>query len=300
MTVQGRTIPGSPEDAVSLCYCAAYRLRFNLEATAVAMTILHRFISRSLPQSFEGTDVKLEVATCLFLASKIGECPRRLRDVINVTHRLASKDTLCLDREYWHSKQQVVHMEQIILRTLAFDLEVSHPFRFLVHFAVFLKCSRRILRKAWGFVVDALLSSECCIDIKPNVVAAAALYISLKVSAFPTQIQETGLRISTSKIQRQATPKPDPDFYGISSPPTPPPICSQWEMAKAVEKSIVNRKLETIQRMPWWHCLGITDLDLETSCFTILRASRKRRLRIIDNSPRPRLKNQKRKRAFPT
>ncbi len=189
-------------------------------------------------------------------------------------------------------------MEQIILRTLAFDLEVLHPFRFLVHFAVFLKCSRRILRKAWGFVVDALLSSECCIDIKPNAVAAAALYVSLKLFPFPTQIQETCLRVSPSNIKRQATPKPDPDFSGISLPPTPPPIYSQWEMAKAVEKSIVNHKLETIQKMPWWHCLGITNLDLETACFTILHASRKRRLCIIDNSPRPRLKKQKG--AFPT
>jgi hypothetical protein len=78
-----------------LCFHACYRLRLHMEVTAVAMTVLQRYALRSddpvhiFGPCIAEADAKLVVATCIFLAAKIEEAPRRLRDVLNVTHRLA-------------------------------------------------------------------------------------------------------------------------------------------------------------------------------------------------------------------
>jgi hypothetical protein len=83
------------DTCLDLCFHACYRLRLNMEVTAVAMTFLQRYAQRSDdPVHIFGpyiaeNDAKLVVATCIFLAAKVEETPRRLRDVINVTHRLS-------------------------------------------------------------------------------------------------------------------------------------------------------------------------------------------------------------------
>lgn len=68
-----------------------YRLCLDMEVTAISCAVLHRYIAICDPAEFfamSADDIKLLVSTSLFLASKLEERPRRLRDVINVTHRL--------------------------------------------------------------------------------------------------------------------------------------------------------------------------------------------------------------------
>lgn len=82
------------DTCLDLCFHACYRLRLNMEVTAVAMIFLQRYAQRSddpvhvFGAYIAENDAKLVVATCIFLAAKVEETPRRLRDVINVTHRL--------------------------------------------------------------------------------------------------------------------------------------------------------------------------------------------------------------------
>ena len=92
---------------------------------------------------------------CLFLGCKMEEEPRRIRDVINLSHLLNfsswnSDDTTTtseekkercipiiteslhpppLDEQYWKDKEQMVSIEQHVLRTICFDSVVCHPYR---------------------------------------------------------------------------------------------------------------------------------------------------------------------------
>lgn len=152
------------------------------------------------------SQMDLVITTCLFLASKLEEDQRRLRDVINVTHRLTSthqprtslkrsreelerspnstddsKDQpLNLDHEYWALKERVVQMEQRILRGLGFDLELIHPFRLVLHLANALECSQRVVQRAWALANDALWSSAC-LSLAPNSLAAATIYVASRL-----------------------------------------------------------------------------------------------------------------------
>jgi len=267
-----------------------------MELTAISIAILHRYVENSGPQDFSATlpehEVKLLVSTSVFLASKLEECPRRLRDVINVTHRLtwqrsvskprasptmlassplrghdsaegmgggvqgagATADieddggTLCLDHEYLLLKERVVAMEQKVLRALAFDLEMAHPFRYLLHFARFLQWPLTspvyflaeqggggdgvmvVLEYAWVLCVDSLWSPACCLDTRPAVLAAAALYI--------------------------ATAPPQPPAADVS--------CRTVSMPEETRR---------MQRIPWWQALGVQDEEIAIACERLLFAA---------------------------
>ena len=66
------------------------------------------------------------VATWLFLASKVCEQPRKIRDCINVCYQVWGKGMLRLGPKYQRAKQRIVTCEQLILRTLRFELEAAN------------------------------------------------------------------------------------------------------------------------------------------------------------------------------
>lgn len=99
-------------------------------------------------------------AVCLFLGCKMEEEPRRIRDVINVSHLLSfsawedadavehtattqqrdlernnpvtiaeSPHPPSLDESYWTAKEKLVSTEQHVLRMINFDTTVCHPHR---------------------------------------------------------------------------------------------------------------------------------------------------------------------------
>ena len=74
------------------------------------------------------TDLEL-VATWLFLASKVCEQPRKIRDCINVCYQVWGKGMLRLGPQYHRAKQRIVTCEQLILRTLRFELEAANAVR---------------------------------------------------------------------------------------------------------------------------------------------------------------------------
>lgn len=76
-------------------------------------------------------------AALVFLASKLSENPRKLRDVINISRWISgSVETLDLtDELYYHLKCKIIEKEHFILRALGFILHVDLPHASLLEFA---------------------------------------------------------------------------------------------------------------------------------------------------------------------
>lgn len=155
------------------------------------MMIFNRFYYKS---SFQKED-PLEVACAsLFLATKVEESNRRVRDIVSVFFHLTKKKehlkpipVLEITSEtYTNMKNAVIHYEMQILKELGFQIYSlnEHPHKLLKSINLLLKGNPTLvqkviaeLKKAWNYLNDSF-RSIACVCFKPNVLASAAIYLA--------------------------------------------------------------------------------------------------------------------------
>ncbi|KAK6115309.1 hypothetical protein DH2020_007578 [Rehmannia glutinosa] len=123
---------------------------------------------------------------CMFLASKAEDTPCWLKDLIVVAYKLMYKwDPLAPQKirqkeVYDKQKQLILLGEQLILVTVAFDLNIEHPYKPLIAALKKLEISQKELVKvAWNFVND-WLRTTLCLQYKPHYIAAGSLFLAAK------------------------------------------------------------------------------------------------------------------------
>jgi len=153
---------------------------------ATATIFYHRFFAIHPLLDFSKDRRHETVAmTCLFLAGKVEETPRKLKHVIEIcfqhlnhgTQINASKDKE--SEEYLLLREQVLLHEFLLLQTLAFDLTIEHPYKTLLIFIKYLKADKELAQFAWNFVNDSLRTTVC-LQFPPNVIALACIYLAAK------------------------------------------------------------------------------------------------------------------------
>lgn len=92
--------------------------------------------------------------TCLFLASKVEETPKKLKDVIIETYKVQHKGMMPPDpnsEELWKLKEHILICERELLRVLGFDLQVEHAYRPLLAYIKSISGTRDLAQIAWNF-----------------------------------------------------------------------------------------------------------------------------------------------------
>ncbi|XP_042490184.1 cyclin-T1-3-like isoform X2 [Macadamia integrifolia] len=122
----------------------------------------------------------------MFLAGKVEETPRPLKDVILVSYEIIyKKDPAAVHRIkqkeiYEQQKELILLGERVVLATLGFDLNVQHPYKPLVEAIKKFKVAQNALAQvAWNFVNDGLRTS-LCLQFKPHHIAAGAIFLAAK------------------------------------------------------------------------------------------------------------------------
>lgn len=152
---------------------------------ATGAVYYHRFY---MFHTFQEFPRYVTACCCLFLAGKVEETPKKCRDII-VTARSMVPNTKfqAFSEDARKAKEEVMTLESILLQTIKFDLEVEHPYNFLVTYA---KCLigekvkiQKMVQMAWNFVNDSL-STTVCLQWEPEIIAVALIHLASKLSKF--------------------------------------------------------------------------------------------------------------------
>ncbi|KAL8524329.1 hypothetical protein ACS0TY_014057 [Phlomoides rotata] len=159
------------------------RLKVPQVTIATAIIFCHRFFLR---QSHARNDRRTIATVCMFLAGKVEETPRPLKDVILVSYEIIhKKDPAAVQRIkqkeiYEQQKELILLGERVVLGTLGFDLNMHHPYKPLVEAIKKFKVAQNALAQvAWNFVNDGLRTS-LCLQFKPHHIAAGAIFLAAK------------------------------------------------------------------------------------------------------------------------
>ncbi|PSN40911.1 Cyclin-K [Blattella germanica] len=155
-------------------------LGYNTMATGVVY--FHRFY---MFHSFRSFPRYVTACCCLFLAGKVEETPKKCKDIIKTARSLLTDQKFSTFGE--DPKEEVMTLERILLQTIKFDLQVEHPYSYLLKYAKCLKGDKTKLQKmvqmAWTFVNDSLCTT-LSLQWEPEVIAVALMYLAGKLSKF--------------------------------------------------------------------------------------------------------------------
>ena len=145
-------------------------------------------------ESDAARELESVLPACVFLAAKVEEEPRRMRDVLNAFHAARHDGELLRDsREYWRLKEALVLEEQQLLRALGFDTLVETPHRLLFSYLHALRATAAVCELSAALCNDAdalvgrgaqaVLIEASAIDSlrAPNVLAAASIALAAQL-----------------------------------------------------------------------------------------------------------------------
>lgn len=198
------------------------RLKVPQVTIATAIIFCHRFFLR---QSHAKNDRRTVATVCMFLAGKVEETPRPLKDVIIVSYEINNKkDPEAIQRikqkeVYEQQKELILLGERVVLATLGFDFNVLHPYKPLVEAIKRFKVAQNALAQvAWNFVNDGLRTS-LCLQFKPHHIAAGAIFLATKFlkvklhhdwfkefDVTPRQLEEVGNQLLELYEQNRVAP----------------------------------------------------------------------------------------------
>ena len=190
---------------------------------ATAIVFYHRFYARESYESYERFQV---ATTCLFLASKVEETPKKLKDVILECYKVQHNTVQPPDpdsHDLHKLKEQVLVCERELLRVLGFDLSVEHAYRPLLAYIKSISGTRDLAQIAWNFINDSLRTT-ICLQYAPRCLAAAAAMMASNYLE--------------AKLQ-----KPCP------LPAHPPGTGGKWYDAFQVREHTINEIVRLIQQM---------------------------------------------------
>jgi protein BUR2 len=177
--------------AVEFIWQVSMMLKMPPQTSMTATVFMHRFLMRySLRGQYPevGADLmhpKVIAAVSLFVAFKVDETMRRMKDFVVACCRVAMKQPdLVVDeqsKDYWKWRDLILQNESVMLEFLCFDLQLESPYRILWDYSLFLGVgdNRRLRHSAYAFLNDSTYT-VLCLQFQPRVIAAAALYAAAR------------------------------------------------------------------------------------------------------------------------
>ncbi|QCE07383.1 cyclin T [Vigna unguiculata] len=158
-------------------------LRLPQSVMATGQVLFHRFYCK---KSFARFNVKKVAASCVWLASKLEENPRKARQVIIVFHEMECRrenfprEHLDLySKKYVDLRMELSRTERHILNEMGFICHAEHPHKFILNYLATLKTPPELRQEAWNMANDSLRTT-LCVRFKSEVVACGVVYAAAR------------------------------------------------------------------------------------------------------------------------
>lgn len=184
------------------------KLRLQQLQIATAQVYLHRFFTFHEPTK---ESIFTCALACLLLSGKVEEDPRKAKDILLFGFAMYHQRTLVENStEYRQHMQALLDAEMSLLMTLAFDLEVDHPYLHLLKMVnEDLKRpsgldddqANELAKNSWILINHSLLTN-LCVQYHPMLIAAVAIQVSAS-SAPGGPLQ---LWLDVDRVQTPGTP----------------------------------------------------------------------------------------------
>jgi hypothetical protein len=158
------------------------KMDLGYKTMATAVVYFHRFY---MFHSFRNFPRYVTACCCLFLARKVEETPKKCKDIIKTAQSLLTDEKFLTFGE--DPKEEVMTLERILLETIKFDLQVEHPYSYILKYAKCLKGDttklQTMVQMAWTFV-NVSLCTTLSLQWEPEVIAVALMYVAGKLMKF--------------------------------------------------------------------------------------------------------------------
>ncbi|KAG2955459.1 hypothetical protein PC117_g445 [Phytophthora cactorum] len=166
---------------------AGVLLRLPQVVMATAQTLLQRFYYRKSLRQFDAFRVAV---SCLFLAAKVEEKPKRIKDVIGVFYAMfrrrkwqrstVAQQLVDLDGATFSQwRMWLIMVERQVLIDLGFSIYsvTEHPHKYVLYYVKVLDGSSALAQQAWGYINDSQ-RTDLCVRYKSQVIACAAIFLA--------------------------------------------------------------------------------------------------------------------------
>ncbi|KAF1999670.1 cyclin-like protein [Amniculicola lignicola CBS 123094] len=126
-------------------------------------------------------------ATALFLATKVEENGRKIKELIVACVRVALKDPNKIvdeqEKDYWKWRDTILYGEDTLLELLCFDLSVESPYKTMYEMLRYyhLEHNKRVRNASWAFLSDSALTQLCLLH-SSRTIAAASLFAGTRMA----------------------------------------------------------------------------------------------------------------------
>lgn len=158
-------------------------LKLPQAVMATGQVLLQRFFCK---KSFARFNVKRVAASCLWVAAKLEESPKKAQHVLNVFNRVEcrreNKPLELLDpfsKRYEELKVDLIRTERHLLKEMGFICHVEHPHKFIINYLLQLQAPPELMQEAWNLANDSLRTT-LSVRFKSEVVACGVVYAAAR------------------------------------------------------------------------------------------------------------------------
>ncbi|KAI9312241.1 cyclin-like protein [Dichotomocladium elegans] len=182
--------PSSKEPSARIASCKfiqqlCRKVGFPESTMSTAQALYHRFYLFYSIREYPPQEVSI---ACTFVASKIEETSKSLKDILVAVHSVRYPTSVELDPEQVSEerRRRIIGYEKLLMETICFDFQQPHPYEYVVKFVKWIQQARQDLdgkqlaRKAYHLAVESY-QTALCVEYPAHTIAAGCILLASKI-----------------------------------------------------------------------------------------------------------------------